>query len=359
MILCFLWSDLVFQELTKPVVDPEPGNDVPNEDSLEAVELANESENGESDGKTKVTEEDQLLILALVERAIGVEVADTTTETVVPALTLALGLLGVIVVASDVEEEVHGPAGKLLAKHVESGVDGGLLKKLVHLVDGSARAGSEDLASLRHEDHVALHVAGGLVVLAVADLPGEVGDEESRVAEPANRVVQGLAVRERLVTALVGKNPKTGTDKTLDDSVESPESPTHRVRGNVLGCDERVEEAERGNQGENVTEDIVETSDSGTLEAVLGNGISDILDGIVRDLELVAVSIDQLLRRSGLLLLVVVLGGERGEGGGRGRGGGRAFGRLHCSGGSRVGGLGTLEGAPLLREGGGGAHLAG
>jgi hypothetical protein len=343
--------------LTEPVVDPEPGNDVPNEDSLEAVDLANESENGESDGETKVTEEDQLLVLALVERAVGKEVRDTAAEAVEPASTLALSLLVVVVVASDVEEEVHGPATDLLADHVESGVDGSLLEKLVHLVDGSAGAGSEDLASLRHEDHVALHVAGGLVVLAVGDLPGEVGNEESRVAEPTNKVVQGLAVRERLVTALVGKNPETGTDETLDDSVESPQTPTDTIGGNVLGSDKFVEEVESADESDNVTGNVVEASGSRALEAVLRNGIADVVDGVVGDGELVAVSIDQfLLLYSRLPLLVVILGRERGEGGGGCRSSGRVVGRCEGSGGSRVGGLGTPGGHPLLREGGG-AHL--
>ena len=300
--------------LTEPVVNPEPGNDVPNEDSLEAVDLANESEDGESDSETKVTEEDQLLVLALVERAVGKEVGDTATEAVVPAGTLALGLLVVVVVASDVEEEVHGPATDLLADHVESGVDGSLLKKLVHLVDGSAGAGSEDLASLRHEDHVALHVAGGLVVLAVADLPAEVRDEKSRVAEPTNKVVQDLAVGEGLVTTLVGKDPETGTDHTLDDGVESPESPTSGVRGNVLGSDKLVEEVESADKSDDVTGDVVEASGSRTLEAVLGDSIANIVDGVVGDLELLAISIEQLFLGLGLrLLLVVVLRSERGE----------------------------------------------
>lgn len=345
-----------FKMLTEPVVNPEPGNDVPNEDSLEAVDLANESEDGESDSETKVTEEDQLLVLALVERAVGKEVGDTATEAVVPAGTLALGLLVVVVVASDVEEEVHGPATDLLADHVESGVDGSLLKKLVHLVDGSAGAGSEDLASLRHEDHVALHVASGLVVLAVADLPGEVGDEESRVAEPTDKVVEGLAIGERLVTALVGKNPETGTDETLDDSVESPQSPTNAVGGNVLGSDKFVEEVESADESDNVTGNVVEASGSGALEAVLGNGIADVVDGVVGDGELVAVSIDQfLLLHGGLPLLVVILRSERGEGSGGCRGSGRIVGRGESGGGSRVGGLGT-PGGRSLREGGG-AHL--
>ena len=246
--------------LTEPVVDPEPGNDVPNKDSLETVDLANESEDGESDSETKVTEEDQLLILALVERAVGKEVGDTAAEAVVPASTLALSLLVVVVVASDVEEEVHGPATKLLADHVESGVDGSLLEELVHLVDSSAGAGSEDLASLRHEDHVALHVAGGLVVLAVADLPGEVGNEESRVAEPTDKVVQGLAVRERLVTALVGQDPETSAEQTLDEGVTCPKSCTERVRRDVFGRAELVEEDKCACQQGDVPSDVVKTS---------------------------------------------------------------------------------------------------
>jgi len=277
------------------VVDPEPGNDVPNEDSLETVDLANESKNGEGDGKTKITEENQLLVLALVKRAVGKEVGNTTTEAVEPARALALGLLMVVVVASDVEEEVHGPATNLLAEHVEGGVDGGLLEKLVHLVDGSAGAGSENLASLRHEDHVALHVAGGLVVLAVADLPGEVRDEESRVAEPTNKVVQGLAVRERLVTALVGENPEAGTDETLDDGVDGPESPTNAVGGNVLGSDKFVEEVESADESDDVTGNVVEAGGSGALKAVLGNSIANVVDGVIGNGELIAVSIDQRL----------------------------------------------------------------
>ena len=343
--------------LTQPVVDPEPGNNVPNEDSLEAIDLADESKNGESDGKTKVTEEDQLLVLALVKRAVGQEVADTAAEAVEPAGTLALGLLVVVVVAGDVEEEVHGPASNLLTDHVDGGVDGSLLHEFVHLVDGSASAGSEDLTGLGDEDHVTLHVAGGLVVLAVGDLPGEVGDEESRVAEPTNEVVQGLAVRERLVTALVGKNPETGTDETLNDSVESPQTPTNGVGGNVLGSDKFVEKVEGADESDDVTGNVVEASGSRALEAVLGNGIADVVDGVVGDGELVAVSIDQfLLLHGGLPLLVVILRSERGEGGGGCRRGGRVVGRSEGGGGSRVGGLGAPGGHPLLRKSGG-AHL--
>lgn len=44
------------------------------------------------------------------------------------------------------------------------------------------------------------------------------------MAEPANRVVQHLGGRERLVAALVGHDPQTGSEETLDDSVEGPQT---------------------------------------------------------------------------------------------------------------------------------------
>ena len=99
--------------LTEPVVDPEPGNDVPNEDSLEAVDLANESEDGESNSETKVTEEDQLLVLALVERAVGKEVRDTTTEAVVPAVPIASFYAERWFASADLSEPAHETFARL------------------------------------------------------------------------------------------------------------------------------------------------------------------------------------------------------------------------------------------------------
>lgn len=333
------------------MVDPEVRDQVPNKEVLETVGLANKAEDGGSDANTEVTEEDQVLVLALVQRAAGKEVVDAAV-TVLAAGTLALSLLGVIVVPGDVVDQVHGPAEKLLGDHVASGVDRGLLEELVHLVEQGTGAGGVLLARPGHKDHVTLHVAGGLVVLAVADLPAEVGDEESRVADPANGVVQGLAGRERLVTALVGKDPETGSDKTLNDGVAGPEKGAKAVGGNVFRSAELVEGGENGGQDGDVTEDIVETSGSRALKAVLGDGVSNVLDGVIGQLELVAVSIDQLLLG---LQVELVLRGERGEGGGGGRGGRRVIGGAIDGGRNRVGGDCASGGHPL-REGGS-AHL--
>jgi len=155
----------------EPVVDPEVRKKVPDEEVLEAEVLVDEVKGSAGQSETDIRQEDQLLVLALVKRAGGVEVVDTAEEAVALALTLALGLLVVVGVAGDVGDDVQRPAEELLKDHVGSGSDGGLLHQLRELVDGVADSASVNLTGLGKEDHVALHVASSLVVLAVGDLP--------------------------------------------------------------------------------------------------------------------------------------------------------------------------------------------
>lgn len=53
--------------LTKPVVDPEVWEDVPDQEVLEAEVLVDEEESGGGDGETDVTQDDELLVLLLVQ----------------------------------------------------------------------------------------------------------------------------------------------------------------------------------------------------------------------------------------------------------------------------------------------------
>ena len=46
--------------------------------------------------------------------------------------------------------------------------------------------------------------------------------------DPTDGVVESLGRREGLVTTLVGNNPKTSTEQTLEDGVESPEASSDR-----------------------------------------------------------------------------------------------------------------------------------
>lgn len=146
----------------------------------------------------------------------------TTTCTILLADTLALGLLCVLVVAGDVHEDVQRPSDELLTNEMKHSRNWSLLSHLVDFVHGLSNPARVLLTSLRYEHHVAVHVAGRLVVLAVRDLPREVRDEEARVYNPTNGVVESLGRRKRLVTTFVGQHPQTCGEKALQDCVDGP-----------------------------------------------------------------------------------------------------------------------------------------
>lgn len=294
----------------QPVVHPQVRDAVPDQ-QVEPAELgADGVQEGASEEETQITQGNQLGVLGLVQRAGGVEVVDTAEPAVGLALAAALGLLGVVVVAGDVGDQVHGPAEQLLEQKVGGSQDGGVLHELTDLVDGGTDTGCELVTSLGDEDHVTGNVTGGLVVLAVGDLPGEVGNQQQRVADPANSVIQDLGGRESLVTTLVSQNPDAGSNHTLDHSVQGPQGHASGHEGNGLGGDIVVEKVKDGTQDGKVTEDIVQAGNGGAVEAVSGDGIANLLDGEVGHLELVAVGVNHL----GVLL--DVHGGQRS--GGRG-----------------------------------------
>ena len=335
----------------EPVVDPEVGEEVPDKKIVEAEVVANPDKTRNSEGDTEVTEQDQVLVTPLVQGARGVEVVDTAEEAVLLSLALALDLALVEVVAGNVGEEVQRPSSKLLANGVEESGDGSLFGQLADLVDKLANAGGINLTGLWDEDHVTLHVAGGLVVLAVGNLPREVGNKQERVADPANGVVESLGRREGLVTALVGKDPETSTEKTLEHGVSSPEHGAQRQRRNSLWGNVVVEDVEGGGKQGQVAGNVSQTTGSGALKAVLGNCIAELLDGIVGNLELVSVGVEK-LAVGPLGLGLLVQRGQRRVGGRTGRG---VKGRGRDGVGSRVGRLVPLHGG-LLRTGGGGGH---
>lgn len=328
------------------MVHPQVREEVPHEHVGEAIRAAEDGQDGDGDGQTEVAEEDELGVLGLEERAVRAEVVDAGEVPILLPLAAPLGLALVVVMAGHVPAEVHGPAEQLLAERVDEGGDGCLLGQFVHLVGQAADAAGELVARLGHENHVALHVAGGLVVLAVRDLPREVGDEQGRVADEAGSVVEHLGGRERLVAALVGQHPQACAEQALDHGVEGPEEGTRGGPGHVGRGDEVVEEDEGEGEAGDVTGDVGQAAQAGALEAVLGDGAADVVDGEVGQLELVAVGIEQ--GAIGALGLV-----ERGHGGERGRGrrlaGGVAGGA--DGGGGRGGGGPAQEGTP--RDGGG------
>lgn len=111
-----------------------------------------------------------------------------------------------------------------------------------------------------------------------------------------------------------------------------------------------MEDVEGGSERSNIAGDVGEATKTGTLEAVLGNSIAELLDGVVGDLELVAVGVEKKASRLLVLRWALVERGERGVGG---RLVGRVEGRVVGVGrGSRVGGDIPLQ-RRLLRAAGG------
>lgn len=96
---------------------------------------------------------------------------DAAAKTVPFAFAAALALTLMIVVASNVGEDVQGPTDQLLSDHRARGEDRGLFHQLRELVRIAPQLRGIHVAGLGDEDHVTLEMAGGLVMLPVGDLP--------------------------------------------------------------------------------------------------------------------------------------------------------------------------------------------
>jgi hypothetical protein len=184
--------DSIWMLLTEPVVDPKVWHKVPNKHVVRAKGLAQVNKRTDRDGQTNVAQHNEFGVLGFKERASRVEVVDTVEETVLLALASTFSLALMEVVASNVGHKVVGPTNQLLADEMKQSHDGSLFTKFSKLMNQPAKSASLLFTGARDENHVSLHVAGCLVVLAVGDLPAEVRNEESRVKDPANSVVENL-----------------------------------------------------------------------------------------------------------------------------------------------------------------------
>jgi hypothetical protein len=94
-------------------------------------------------------------------------------------------------------------------------------------------------------------MASGSMVLGMGDTPRVVWDTKGGMENPANCVVDGLGLREGLVTALVSNNPDTSGEQASEEGVESPQrDPCNGVESRVgkrndSGVNESLEELGR------------------------------------------------------------------------------------------------------------------
>lgn len=153
------------------MVDPQVRQKIPDKQILEAKGLADKGERGDSESNAEIGEEDEVLVLVLVQWAGWDKVVDATANAVFLANTLALRLAIVVIVSGNVGQDVHGPSNQLLTDEMDQARDWCLLGQLIQFVGSLSESCSIGFASLRNEDHVALHVTSGLVMFAVGDLP--------------------------------------------------------------------------------------------------------------------------------------------------------------------------------------------
>lgn len=99
-------------------------------------------------------------------------------------------------------------------------------------------------------------------MLPVGDLPREVWNQEYRVTEEADSVIDRFGGRERLVATLMGHDPQTGTKASLDECIESPPYCTDGARRNIGWSPQCVKEGEGSSKGEEISCHVHQASES-------------------------------------------------------------------------------------------------
>lgn len=125
-----------------------------------------------------------------------------------------------------VGQDVRRPAEHLVEDE-RAHCDNGRVGRVVvnHLLEQRGlEFGGLDLRSARgHKYSVLLHVVVVAVVACVGELPAEEGNQQHAVEDPASDGVDGEIGRKRIMAAVVGEDPKTREEASLDEAVQEPE----------------------------------------------------------------------------------------------------------------------------------------
>ena len=167
-------SEEIVSKLTQPVVHPKVWNNIPNKYTGETIRLTDQGENTQGDEQTEIAEQNQVRILGFIQRAPGIEMVDTTSNSITFAFATAFTLRLMVVVTCDVEEQICRPPTKLLGNQIIRCGKRGFLGKFLELMKKVTVLVGIRLLGVWHENHVSLHVTSCLVMLSVGDLPREI-----------------------------------------------------------------------------------------------------------------------------------------------------------------------------------------
>lgn len=162
-LVSFYQVNVEFEERTQPVVDPEIGNDVEEEDVPCADDSTSVPHDRAHDQKTDISHENQFPLGTGEQCTGGVEVAGLLDSTLAVGATLDTG--------SHIQEEIQLPSEQLVADKLDEGHDGGFLGQVLELLNGDIALGCELILGPGNKDSILFHVAGVAVVTGVGDLP--------------------------------------------------------------------------------------------------------------------------------------------------------------------------------------------
>lgn len=225
----------------QPVVDANVWDTVVLHDSAKGSQVGGVGKGSDGEANTNVRRNNLHPVSLVKDDRVWVEVA---------------GSLGVVELTRRVLDQVQRPAEELLNQQVHESVGRCVLEEFSeelspafsllvnngvglagetsvdllllivrlgrHLLGGSQREQTLLCSGLGDKDLVASQVARRSVVTSVRDSPRVVRNEESRVQDPTDGVVEGLGLTGSLVASLVSTDPETSHDKSLPEPVHGP-----------------------------------------------------------------------------------------------------------------------------------------
>ena len=207
--------------LTNPVVHPKVGQSVCKcgVPSTDAPGCQVQSRHSSQD--TDVAHCDQWGLARGEDMGLGVQmqlVGPARGETIAPGQALDT--------SACVDQDVRGPAKHLVEDERANGDNGGVGSVVIGHLLKKARLGFPALdfgTAWWHKHGVLFHVVVVSVVTCVGKFPAEEGYEQNAVEEPAGDSINGEIVGERIMAAVVSKDPKSREETSLDETVQNPE----------------------------------------------------------------------------------------------------------------------------------------
>lgn len=123
--------------------------------------------------------------------------------------------------SGDVRQDVPVPSNQLLEDDPEEQDHRHVLASLFNLVQRHANAARVLIAPRRHVVQILLDVIGVDVVAAMTRLPTEVGSQQERVEDEADRVIQDRRLRKSTMACIVGDDPESGPYDALTQAISS------------------------------------------------------------------------------------------------------------------------------------------